>query len=338
MEEKYFIIINGVQKGPYSIQELNTQNITLDTLVWKKGMDCWLKIADMPELASALKDILPPPMPGTTTNVNIQTNKPIQIELSKRKSENNFIADTSKNFWKWLKKLIARECVFLFKEFCCIVVLGIVLFAFIYVYTYPPYLSDKEQEEIRLELSKREPICEELLEKHKESLDDYNWALRRRSSNDWDYVNTKKEEFEYDNEIIEKALQYKGYGVELRTTSKTEGEDFWGRNGYTQYYRNIIHNDLIQKYDIPSEIEKWANAVDDIYDLFGHPDYDDKIYFTRTLSNHNDYLKSYHKGLFNSSASEGLLEFLCGLYVVIYIYRTIILTIWSFVKWVRKNK
>lgn len=316
MEEKYFIIINGVQKGPYSIQELNTQNITLDTLVWKKGMDCWLKIADMPELVSALKDILPPPMPGT--NVNIQTNKPIQIELSKRKSENNFIADTSKNFWKWLKKLIAGECVFLFKEFCCIVVLGIVLFSFFYVYTYPPYLSDKEQEEIRLELSRREPICEELLEKYKESLDNQEWR------NDWNYIKAK---FKYENKIIEEELRIKGYEIKLET-----------KESYSKIHREIIHNDLIQKYDILIKTRKWEDITQHITQILHSYHLWWTSFDERDLSNYNKNLEKCHKGIIEDLLSKNFPLWGILLFIGIYILRVITLITGSFVKWVRKNK
>lgn len=35
---QYFIVINDVQQGPFSIDELRQRNITSDTLVWAEGM------------------------------------------------------------------------------------------------------------------------------------------------------------------------------------------------------------------------------------------------------------------------------------------------------------
>ena len=45
---QYFIVINDVQQGPFSIDELRQRNITSDTLVWAEGMPQWTPAAANP--------------------------------------------------------------------------------------------------------------------------------------------------------------------------------------------------------------------------------------------------------------------------------------------------
>ena len=52
---KYFVVINEVQQGPYTIDELAKLNITPDTEVWAEGMKDWARTADIPELSSLFK-------------------------------------------------------------------------------------------------------------------------------------------------------------------------------------------------------------------------------------------------------------------------------------------
>jgi hypothetical protein len=49
-----YIIENGQQRGPYTIDQLRYMRITPDTVVWMEGMYNWAKASDVPEL----KDIL----------------------------------------------------------------------------------------------------------------------------------------------------------------------------------------------------------------------------------------------------------------------------------------
>lgn len=47
---QYFIVINDVQQGPFSIDELRQRNITSDTLVWAEGMPQWVPAWQVEEL------------------------------------------------------------------------------------------------------------------------------------------------------------------------------------------------------------------------------------------------------------------------------------------------
>jgi len=60
--DKYYIVTDNQQKGPYSIEELQELNISLSTLVWNEGMENWVEAKNVPELRNVIK-ISPPPIP-----------------------------------------------------------------------------------------------------------------------------------------------------------------------------------------------------------------------------------------------------------------------------------
>ncbi len=70
----YFIIVNGAQQGPYTIEELRQRHIDASTLVWAEGMEQWTPAWQVEELRTlfyestdngASATTTPPPMPGT---------------------------------------------------------------------------------------------------------------------------------------------------------------------------------------------------------------------------------------------------------------------------------
>lgn len=60
--DKYYIVINNEQKGPFTIDELKEQNIELSTLVWNEGMENWEEAKNVAELRNIIR-ISPPPIP-----------------------------------------------------------------------------------------------------------------------------------------------------------------------------------------------------------------------------------------------------------------------------------
>lgn len=54
MNDKYFIIIDGQQAGPYSKEELKSVGITPESHVWREGMPQWAKAMMLPELADVI--------------------------------------------------------------------------------------------------------------------------------------------------------------------------------------------------------------------------------------------------------------------------------------------
>lgn len=59
----YFIIENGQQVGPLTIDQLRSKGVTGETNVWREGMAQWGKVKDLPELASILQATPPPTNP-----------------------------------------------------------------------------------------------------------------------------------------------------------------------------------------------------------------------------------------------------------------------------------
>ncbi len=67
MDKQYFIVKNGEQQGPYSLEQLRQQGITSETLVWAEGMDQWMAAWQVSELRDIINHrqsaATPPPPP-----------------------------------------------------------------------------------------------------------------------------------------------------------------------------------------------------------------------------------------------------------------------------------
>lgn len=55
MEKIYYIVVNNVQEGPYSKEDLKYKYLKGDTLIWRTGLPEWVRMEDLAEVA----DILP---------------------------------------------------------------------------------------------------------------------------------------------------------------------------------------------------------------------------------------------------------------------------------------
>ncbi|MFC4011561.1 SPFH domain-containing protein [Nonomuraea purpurea] len=60
--DRWFLGVDGEQRGPFDDADLPAAGLTPDTLVWRSGMPQWLPARDVPELATLLRDT-PPPLP-----------------------------------------------------------------------------------------------------------------------------------------------------------------------------------------------------------------------------------------------------------------------------------
>ena len=74
----YFIIENGQQVGPLTIDQLRSKGITGETNVWHEGMAQWGKAKDIPEIASILQLGTTPPPPPSTPNYSQYSQQPPQ--------------------------------------------------------------------------------------------------------------------------------------------------------------------------------------------------------------------------------------------------------------------
>lgn len=57
----YFVIVNGEQKGPFSVNELAKKYLTEDMQVWCEGMDGWKKAKEVDELKEIIHQLPPTP-------------------------------------------------------------------------------------------------------------------------------------------------------------------------------------------------------------------------------------------------------------------------------------
>lgn len=59
MHMNYYLLVGGLQKGPFSLDELWQNGISKDTLVWHAGMAGWQKASELEELKELLEQLPP---------------------------------------------------------------------------------------------------------------------------------------------------------------------------------------------------------------------------------------------------------------------------------------
>ena len=52
---EYYVVLNRERKGPFTIDQLKTMDLTPHTMVWCKGMPNWAKAQEVAELVEILK-------------------------------------------------------------------------------------------------------------------------------------------------------------------------------------------------------------------------------------------------------------------------------------------
>ena len=57
--KEYYIFLNG-QEGPFTIDQLRTRNLTVETPAWYDGLGEWSTAGQIPELRNLVK-VVPPP-------------------------------------------------------------------------------------------------------------------------------------------------------------------------------------------------------------------------------------------------------------------------------------
>lgn len=56
MEEAiYYIHVDGSHKGPFTIEQLITERIRPETMVWRAGLSGWIQASNLPEIAAAVE-------------------------------------------------------------------------------------------------------------------------------------------------------------------------------------------------------------------------------------------------------------------------------------------
>jgi hypothetical protein len=80
--EKYYIVIDEIRQGPFTIDELKEKGITKTTLVWTENMSNWDEAKNVETLKEFIKSIPPPIQQQLGNQVKILT------EITNEKEEN----------------------------------------------------------------------------------------------------------------------------------------------------------------------------------------------------------------------------------------------------------
>lgn len=85
---KYYIIIGKEQKGGFSLEELQSQNISAKTMVWREGMEDWEEAGKLDELKEIIAK-MPPSLPKSQNNNITEVSDEIKIVKPKQEFDNN---------------------------------------------------------------------------------------------------------------------------------------------------------------------------------------------------------------------------------------------------------
>ena len=117
MDTKFYIAVNGNQAGPYTFDQLRSQNVTPDTLVWFAGQPDWAKASTIPQLqtlfVSQQQPYQQPQQPQQPQYGQQQTYQQPQYGQSIYQQQNDY--GMSQPMTNWLPWAIAATvCGFIF--------------------------------------------------------------------------------------------------------------------------------------------------------------------------------------------------------------------------------
>ena len=104
---KYYIINDGVQQGPFELEELPEKGVRPSTYVWCKGMPDWEKAEDVADICrlyrNRIHDLMHPQVNNNPDDANPATGNQSRIDLSKKTDTQNLSASPTR-FDKILEK------------------------------------------------------------------------------------------------------------------------------------------------------------------------------------------------------------------------------------------
>ena len=113
---KYFYTDGKEKFGPYSKDELRSQNISRRTRVWCYGMDKWTELSQVPELQELLNSI--PPELNSNLTVEVRHNVKLKTKPNPEKETKTIPPPKQKmkasNLGKWLIALVVIALVSIF--------------------------------------------------------------------------------------------------------------------------------------------------------------------------------------------------------------------------------
>ena len=86
MKKIYWIVTDGIQQGPFSLDELKSRtDITPDTPVWREGMSDWTTVSMLPELSDSAR-------PSTATySCYPEKTAPVQTSVKVEGAPRNYL-------------------------------------------------------------------------------------------------------------------------------------------------------------------------------------------------------------------------------------------------------
>lgn len=194
--KKYFTHNEGGEKGPFDIEELKSQNLKGDSMIWFDGLESWKRASEIEELKGILKPTPPP----------LTKSAPPSIETQKR-SQNTSLKRNS---------LIGA---------------GVLCISFIIYFLFNQYITQQnlrhEVEEQKIKINQQEEIenlrvekenakrAQELREMKMAELDSLKYTLERTVV-ELDVANTKLEDikkFKFLRTQEEKDLQIESQSI-----------------------------------------------------------------------------------------------------------------------------
>lgn len=121
MERYYYLNSNNEQAGPVSPDEFSRYGVTESTMIWKQGMQNWIRAGQIPELSQYFMPV-PPPVPPVGNNNNGGNNYGGNNNYSGNYGGNNYGANNygGNNQYKPIKPDNNMLWAILTTLFCCL--------------------------------------------------------------------------------------------------------------------------------------------------------------------------------------------------------------------------
>ena len=119
--EKYYIVIDGSQQGPFTFEILKEKNISNTTLVWTENMENWTEAKNVDKLKNVITNS-PPPLP-------IKIIAPLKVEAEIMKKKDKILSVKT-------EVLVAKETQTIFKQIIIGLIVGVLSLPFFYFIVY----------------------------------------------------------------------------------------------------------------------------------------------------------------------------------------------------------
>lgn len=135
--EKFYVIINEEQQGPFSLKELAKHSISKNTLIWEEGMSDWEEAQNIIAVKNLINEVPPPYKKGSTEkSTQATSNKPLSITSPPP------IAKPQEKSAKWYKERVLPQRNY---NKIALISIGILMLLIIGYSYYNDYKLEKEK-------------------------------------------------------------------------------------------------------------------------------------------------------------------------------------------------